>query len=236
MKRLSTLNALFLVSALCLFTLAQTKPETCTIKSKAKDRKKIKNRTPAQGENYRKINNGDPITIPEFYDLVCGFADQLPDKKKISQTKPIAEFETVTVTVRGVLLAAKFESGEDKDIHAQIAVGADPHSDQLIVEVPAGKKYCDPRKALWGFVRQDAKNAGKKTKGNAWRFIEPPEVIVSGFLFLDAHHIKKSVAKDKWCADSGGRGLQFPTGVGKKQASFVKGLWEIHPVLAVTQP
>ncbi|HKA21142.1 MAG TPA: hypothetical protein VKN18_22875 [Blastocatellia bacterium] len=235
MKRKLILTApLVCFSLLCSITFPQVKPDSCTIKSLANDRKAVKNRTPAKGAGYRQINNGSAITVPEFYDLVCGFSDQLPDKKDISQTKPIDEFETVTVTVRGFLLAAKFEGGEDKDIHAQIAVDADPNSDQLIIEVPAGKSFCDARRALWGFVKEDREKAGKKTAVSSWRLIEPPEITVTGFLFLDAHHIKRSLTKDEWCVDNGGRGLQFPTGSGKKTQSFVKGLWEIHPVISIS--
>jgi len=233
-KPVLTAWLLLLLSGLCASaSLPQTKPDSCTIKSLANDRKSVKNRTAAKGEDYRVINNGDPITIPAFYDLVCGFADQLPNKKDISQTKPIDDFETVTVTVRGFLLAAKFESGEDRDIHAQIAGDANPESDQLIVEVPAGRSFCDARKALWAFVKDDRKKAGKKASVNSWRLLDPPEILVTGFLFLDAHHIKKSLTKDEWCTDGGGRGLQFPTGSGKKTKSFVKGLWEIHPITAI---
>jgi hypothetical protein len=236
MKVKPLLTAALAVLVSGMFTpasLAQTKPDSCTIKSLAKDRRAVKNRTPAKGENYRIINNGNPITIPAFYELVCGFADQLPNKKGISQTKPIEGFETVTVTVRGFLLAAKFEGGEDKDIHAQVAVDSDIHSDQLIIEVPAGRSFCNARKALWEFVKEDRKKAGKKGSVNSWRLLDPSEILVTGFLFLDAHHIKKSLTKDEWCTDSGGRGLQFPTGSRKKTKSFVKGLWEIHPITAI---
>jgi hypothetical protein len=227
---LTSLVILYLFTSL---SFPQTKPDSCTIKSLANDRRVVKNRTPAKGEDYRVINKGNPITIPAFYDLVCGFADQLPNKKDISQTKPIDDFETVTVTLRGFLLAAKFESGEDRDIHAQLAVDNDPHSAQLIVEVPAGRSFCDARKALWAFVKEDRKKAGKKASVNSWRLLDPPEVILTGFLFLDAHHIKKALTKDDWCVDNGGRGLQFPTGSGKKTKSFVKGLWEIHPITSI---
>jgi hypothetical protein len=107
-------TSLVILGLFTSLSFPQTKPDSCTIKSLAKDRRSVKNRTPAKGEDYRVINNGNPITIPAFYDLVCGFADQLPNKKDISQTTPIDDFETVTVTVRGFLLAAKFESGEGR--------------------------------------------------------------------------------------------------------------------------
>ena len=65
---------------LCLFvslSFSQRKPQadSCTIPSEANDRRKVKNRILAQGENYQKFKNGRAITVSEFYDLVCGFAD-----------------------------------------------------------------------------------------------------------------------------------------------------------------
>jgi hypothetical protein len=228
-------TSLVILGLFTSLSFPQTKPDSCTIKSLAKDRRAVKNRTPAKGENYRIINNGNPITIPAFYELVCGFAPDLPDKADVSDTDPIDGFETVTVTVRGFLLAAKFEGGEDKDLHAQIAVDSNPHSDQLIIEVPAGRSFCDARKALWKFVTEDRKKPRKKgsKQGSAtsWRLTEPIEITVTGFLFLDAFHIGKKLPKDQWCVDPGGRGLRFPTG--KKGKSFVKGLWEIHPITSI---
>jgi hypothetical protein len=232
------LTSLVILGLFTSLSFPQTRPDSCTIKSLASDRRDVKNRTLAEGKDYKRIKNGSALTIPEFYDLVCNFASDLPDKADISDTEPIDGFETITVTVRGFLLAAKFEGAKkaDKDIHAQIAVDANAHSDQLIVEVPAGRDFCAPRKALWRLVTEDRKKPRKKgsEQGSAisWRLTKPVEVIVTGFLFLDSFHIGKKLAKNKWCVDPGGRGLEFP--IGKKNKSFVKGLWEIHPITSIT--
>lgn len=199
-------------------------PDNCKWKSTAVDRAKVKNRS-LKTDRYPKHNNGEAITISEFYDLVCSF--DAPAKKDIVKDKPIPELEEKTVTVRGFLLAAKFERGQDHDIHVQIAASKEWGQDQLIIEVPAGGKYCPVRKALWSLVGKDRETSGSHSTGDAIKFVDPPEVTVTGYLFLDVHHITKKTTPAKYCIANGGRGLQ------KNGKSSVRGLWELHPTIAI---
>jgi hypothetical protein len=199
-------------------------PDNCKWKSTAVDRAKVKNRA-LKTDRYPKHNNGETITIPEFYDLVCSF--NAPAKKDIEPDTPIPDFEEKTVTVHGFLLAAKFERGEDHDIHAQIATSKEWNQDQLIIEVPAGGKYCPVRKVLWSLVRKDRETSGSHSNADSIKFTDPPEVTVTGYLFLDAHHITKKTTPAKYCIANGGRGLQ------KNGKNSVRGIWELHPTIAL---
>lgn len=233
--KLRTSKALILLLALSLLlTLVLSGPvhsqkkleaDSCKWKSTAIDRKKVKNRS-LKADRYPEFKNGKAITVPEFYDLVCSF--DAPAKKDIVEMVPISDLEERTVTVRGFLVAAKFERGQDHDIHAQIAASKEWDQDQLIIEVPAGGKYCPVRKALWSLVRTDRQNSGSKSKGDTIKFADPPEITVTGYLFLDAHHITKKTTPAKYCIANGGRGLQ------KDGISSVRGLWELHPVIALS--
>jgi hypothetical protein len=228
-KPLNILLALSLLLTLVLsvpvHSQKKLEADSCTWKSTAVDRKKVKNRA-LKTDRYPEFKSGKAITVAEFYDLVCSF--DAPVKKDIVNDKVMRDLEERTVTVRGFLLAAKFERGEDHDIHAQIAASKKWDQDQLIIEVPAGGKYCPVRKALWSLVRKDRQNSGSKSKGDAIKFADPPEITVTGYLFLDAHHITKKTTPAKYCIANGGRGLQ------KDGKSSVRGLWELHPVIAIT--
>jgi hypothetical protein len=129
----------------------------CRWKSAAVDRKKIKNRA-LKPDRYPQHNSGQAITVSEFYDLVCAF--DAPKRYDIVTTRPIPDSEERTVTVRGFLLAEKFEGGEDHDINVQIADSPVWEQGQLIIEVPAGGKYCPVRKAFWNLVRADREKSG----------------------------------------------------------------------------
>jgi hypothetical protein len=225
--RAAVLLIVFLIATLFVSSpvyAQKQEPDNCKWKSTAIDRRKVKNRA-LKLDRYPKHQNGNAITIPEFYDLVCSF--NAPAKKDIVQDKPMSDLEEKTVTVRGFLVATKFERGQDHDIHAQIAASKEWDQDQLIVEVPAGGKYCSVRKALWGLVRKDRETSGSLSKGDTIRFTDPPELTVTGYLFLDAHHITKKTPPVKYCIANGGRGLQ------KNGKSSVRGLWELHPTIAV---
>ena len=225
------IGMLIVVSALALLGFTRLtvsgnqEPDSCAWNTNTKDRKKVKNRAP-KPNRYSRFKNGKAISIAEFYELVCSFDP--PKKAEVSQTKPIADLEEKTITIHGFLLAAKFERGEDRDIHAQIADSQEWNQDQLIIEIPAGKQFCKARKALWNLVRQDRANSGSHSKGDSIIFDSPPEVTVTGYLFLDAHHITKKIPPEKYCVGNGGRGLQ------KNGKSRVRGLWELHPVIDLT--
>lgn len=206
-------------------SLAQKlEPDSCKWTSTAIDRRKVKNR-PLKLDRYPTHNGGQAISISEFYDLVCSF--DAPVKKDIVKDKVMPDLEEQTVTVRGFLLAAKFERGQDHDIHVQMAASKEWDQDQLIIEIPAGGKYCPVRKALWSLVRADRDTSGSRSKGDTIKFADPPEVTVTGYLFLDVHHIGKKTTPAKYCIENGRRGLQ------KDGKSSVRGLWELHPVIAI---
>lgn len=67
---------------------------------------------------YRVHNRGRHITVERWYEIVCGLASKVPDKREIPEEETIPGLETVRVTLKGYLLAAKFERGEDHDVHA----------------------------------------------------------------------------------------------------------------------
>jgi hypothetical protein len=75
--------------------------------------------------------------------------------------------------VRGFLVAAKFERNQDHDIHVQMAASPEWEQDQLIIEIPAGGKYCPVRKALWALVRADREKSGSKSKADTIKFEDP---------------------------------------------------------------
>jgi hypothetical protein len=225
--RAAVLLIVFLIATLFVSSPAyaqKQEPDNCKWKSTAVDRAKVKNRA-LKLDRYPKHNNGESITISEFYDLVCSF--NAPAKKDIVTKLPIPDLEEKTLTVRGFLVAAKFERGQDHDIHAQVAASKEWDQDQLIIEVPAGGKYCPVRKALWSLVRKDRETSGSHSKGDTIKFDDPPKVTVTGYLFLDAHHITKKTTPAKYCIDNGRRGLQ------KNKKSSVRGLWELHPTIAI---
>src|SRR6266487_647347 len=92
--------------------------DDCSWTYAGSDRAAVKNR-PITQESYTQVNAGKPITIADWYDLVCPMGKQVPPKSEISD-KPMPGLETQKVTLRGFILTAKFERGEDHDIHAEV--------------------------------------------------------------------------------------------------------------------
>jgi hypothetical protein len=137
-------------------------------------------------------------------------------------------FETISVTLKGYLLEAKFERAEDHDIHAEFGATKDSEGPHVIVEIPAMPEYCRIRKQLWDVMREDRLKDGKTRETSEWSFVDPPQVLVTGYIFLDIHHWNNSVTREQLCRDSGGRGSE------ESGASPVEGLWEVHPVIGFT--
>src|ERR1051325_8045448 len=220
-------GSLLFVSMPPSFSAQKMAPDDCKWKANAIDRKKVKNRAP-DPNRYPKFNGGNPISVEKFYKHVC-LLDE-PARTDVPNNKPIEGLETETITVKGFLLAAKFERGEDHDIHAQIGDSADWDTDQLIVEISAGRGFCEIRKTLCDLMRKDRLIRPRPDRSltcgtDTCKFAEPPEVIVTGYLFLDAHHIRKTSISEGYCNDNGGRGLA------KDGVDNVRGLWELHPVI-----
>jgi len=224
MKKLLALGVLPVILASYLCAQGPKKPPRSALKGVAPDdcnltfagsaRKAVKLRTKSSGANYTNVNNGNPITVAQWFTQTCALDSKVP--ATVSATKPMPGIETQTVTLEGFLVAAKFDA--DRDLHAEIAgspTWATPH---VIVEVPPGEEYCSARKALWDLVK-------KELPANSTSTIHvmqtPPKVDVTGYVFLDTAH-----GKTNFCHTSGGRGV---TPSGKKQQ--VQGLWEVHPVI-----
>jgi hypothetical protein len=68
-----------------------------------------------------------------------------------------------------------------------------------VIEVPPGKTYCKPRKALWDIITNDAASM----KGHGKILQTPVKITVSGYVFLDATH-----GNDDRCNADGGRGMK----------------------------
>jgi hypothetical protein len=91
-----------------------------------------------------------------------------------------------------------------------------------VVETPPGNESCDARKKILDLIKKDGGEAEFTTK-DRYIFVNPPRVLVTGYVFLDSTH-----GAANFCVSNGGRGIQK-----NGTASRVRGLWEIHPVFSV---
>ncbi len=233
MHRSSVLLLVIVATFSFPFAAFAQEPDECSLKFTGSDRKLVKNRpaNTASNQGYKGFNNGNPITVTEWYDLVCEMDGQLPhDLRNISQTKPLPDVGTIEVTVSGFILATQFERytgspGPDNDFHMEVSESTKWNSPHFIVEVPAGKQYCDARKVVAGAIRAET---GKQHVAAKYKFKKPIKVEVTGLVFFDAHHAPGCLKKElDYCQCDGGRGSRIS---GK---SKVQGLWEIHPVTAI---
>jgi len=192
--------------------------DDCSLTFSGSARRDVKLRTAQDGSHYESVNNGDSLTVAEWLKMTCSQFDP-----KVIEVKdvPIPGIETQKVSLQGYLVAARFENGAkgDYDIHAEISDNPNWPSPHVIVEVPPGEAYCSARKELWSLVKSDLL-PGKNTAIPS----SPPQVKVTGYVFLDTAH-----GGSHFCTANGGRGIQ------KNGVSAVKGLWEIHPVLEVSE-
>lgn len=192
--------------------IAQT-DNGCKLKFTGKARKPVKMRSP--NKNYPKFNDGEPISVQEFLTEVCTEAStKVPDPVPATTTMLV---ERQTITIRAFVLAMKRDP--DNDLHIQIGDKAKPFKqNQIIVEIPPTNKFCDVRNQMMDLLRAEAPAAPKQHV-----FTDPPEVEITGYLFLDSHH-------GSTCTGSGGRGIK--NGLTK---SPVKSTWEIHPVISLVR-
>jgi hypothetical protein len=186
------------------------------------DRAAAKNRPPSAGSAYDVKGAPTPLMLDELFTLTCQLNDQLPDLVG-RQADPIDGVETIKVTVHAFLLAVRWEK-DDNDLHVQIGPKPTWTTGQLVVEIPAGHDFCDPRTTVFNAVQDDFTNNGGNSlrKGHIMRDKVP--VDVTGFLFFDASHGSSTDGCDK----NGNRGIK-----GTFTTSPVRGLWEIHPVIDV---
>lgn len=177
-------------------------------------RKAVKLRSP--NLNYAKHNNGNPISVRDFLQLVCPLNPQVP--RPVPKDRPM-DMEKLVLTVKGFVMAMKLDP--DNDLHIQIGDHATPYKQpQIIVEIPPGSAYCDARTQMMSLFRTDAGDE-VLSRSEQYVFNNPPKIEATGYLFLDSHHGAS-------CTANGNRGIK--NGL---QESPVKGTWEIHPVISL---
>ena len=179
-------------------------------------RKALKLRTADAGKGYTKYNRGKSITLDQWFNFTCGLDALVP--KEIPGDKPIEGAETVRVTLRGYLLAAKFMRDGDHDIHVELAASPDWNTDHVVVELSPGAEYCAARKALWDLVRKDG------CKEDQCILQKPVEIVVTGYVLIG--NPQKGVTD--YCHAVSTRGLRKGDQQGR-----VRGLWRLQPVLSV---
>lgn len=94
--------------------------------------------------------------------------------------------------------------------------GGNANDDRIIVEIPANKFAKDARAKMLAKLKEMKQQ--KLVKKNGSDFKQPVPVTITGIGFFDATHFSKNNPK-------------VGHGHGTK---FVKTLWELHPVFAVT--
>ena len=144
----------------------------------------------------------DQVTIPEM----IGWDPPTPDTPSVEGHGRICQ---ITGYLRLMKLAA-----DDCDYHME--VGATPlgKGDRVICEIPNTKPYCALRQTIIAAIE---KETGKKlAKLN--RFVKPPHVSITGYIYFDIPHTTKANPKK-----------------GNNHGSAdVATCWEIHPVFLLT--
>jgi hypothetical protein len=206
----------------------QTAPDSCDLVFGGSDRKAVKLRSPQEVKSYRRAG---PISVTQFLALACKldakirpeWRNQVPAG---ASSAAIQGLENGSVIVAGYLLGVRFEGqqGGDRDFHCEMSDSANWDSPHLVIEVPPGRDYCDARKYIWALVSANAASVGQQPPAKVWVFHKPPHVHAFGALFWDLHH-----GRSQTCTENGNRGIRFDGA-----ASMVRGLWEVHPVVAVT--
>jgi hypothetical protein len=197
---------------------AQRAPDDCSWQSESKLRKAVKLLTASEGKGYTDYNDGQPITIDEWFKFTCGLDALVP--QQIPADSPIEGAETTRVALRGYLLGVKFERDDDHDIHVELAASSDWNTDHVVLEMSAGAEYCAARKALWNLVRRDG------CRGDECILRKPVEVLVTGYVLIG--NPQKGVTD--YCHTIVGRGMRKG-----KQESRARGLWRLQPVLSVSK-
>jgi hypothetical protein len=209
-------------------------PDDCTLRFTGSYRKAVKLR-PANLP-YQKFNNGNPITLDQWFELTQRLSQGLgTSRSSIPTTKVIKNVEDIEVTLKGFLLLVRFEKnsrpGDGKDNEFHVEIGSTPQwaGPHVIVEVATGRTSCAGRKAAWNLALADAQSdpnpKTRKTPTVLRKFWNPPEVLVTGYVFIDGFHAHKNMTPQDWAESDGGRGIHF-----EGLPSQVKGLFEVHPV------
>jgi hypothetical protein len=199
--------------------MAQKAPDDCSWESTSKSRKAVKLRSENDGAAYTNFNDGRPISLTQWFEMTCKLDSLVPEK--LPDDSPIAGAETVRVTVRGYLLAARFERDDDHDIHVELGATPDWHGRHIVLEMSAGPEYCKARQDLWRLVSRDG------CKGDQCFLRKPVEIDVSGFVLVG--NPPRDAPRD-YCNAKVSRGMRKG-----KEESQVKGLWRLQPVLSVKE-
>jgi hypothetical protein len=182
---IATLSTLTLLCA-PLATHAQAFTNDCTLKFQGSYRKAVKNRVAADGTDYTVHNNGEAISVKDWFEFVCGFDPALKKKKITTSTKELKGFETIKVTLVGFLVGAKFErhvkrgDGKDNDFHLEISDSKQWRSKHVIVGSPRAGilrpaetdiRYCRPGRLRRRQVhsQESNKNSGNRLYFSRWR-------------------------------------------------------------------
>lgn len=199
--------------------LAQKSPGDCSWESTSKSRKAIKLRTANDGAAYIDFNAGRPISLDEWFAMTCKLDALVPEK--LPDDAPIPGAETVRVTIRGYLLAARFERDDDHDIHVELGATPKWNGPHIILEMSAGAEYCNARQALWKLVRRDG------CKADQCFLRKPVQIDVTGFVLIG--NPPKDAPRD-YCNAKVSRGMHKG-----KEESQVRGLWRLQPVFSVKE-
>lgn len=106
----------------------------------------------------------------------------------------------------------------------QIGESAEWDQEQVVVEIPPGRNFCDARSAVYDLMRADGWNG----RSRDWIFRDPPRADVTGYVFLDSAHMPARTRRSDYCVMNGNRGMK-----NRRTTSPVRGLWELHPVFRV---
>jgi hypothetical protein len=208
---------------IALFALAgvraQKAPDDCSWQSGSKSRKTVKSRSLSDGAKYTNFNRGRAISIDEWFKFTCGLDPTVPDR--LPEDSPLVGSETTRVTLRGYLVAARFERDDDHDIHVELAATPDWNDDHVMLEMSAGPQYCRARRQLWNLLRRD------RCKGDQCILRKPVEVLVTGYVLV-GNPPQGSTAKD-FCNFKLARGMKKTA----DDASHTRGLWRLQPVFSI---
>lgn len=212
---------------------ATTQPDDCTLRFTGSYRLAIKLRSPNQ--HYQKYNHGQPIDLTEWFALTNRLSQGLGTSgSSIPKDQVIKNVEDIQVKLRAFILAVRFErntkpkDGKDNELHVELGGSPQWKTPHAIVEVATGEDFCSVRKTIWNLAAKDAQVDGKHAS-TLRIFSDPPEVLITGYIFVDGTHAHKAMTPTKWSQDSGGRGIHIK----KNFPSQVRGLFEIHPVTSV---
>ncbi len=233
MKLLSMTLALA-VTVLSLFWNGHDSREAddCSLEFLGQSRKAMKLRSEATCSSYRFYNGGVPITLAQWFRWTSSLDQFVPSKlDRISDDAPIAQAETYKVTLEGYIVFVRYEHADgffqkDNDLHVELAATPEWRSDHVIIEIPPGTEFCEPRELVWDLVKKDAASSNESFRTHDRVLTHPVKVRATGYVFLDAHHADVCDS-EPYSICNGGRGFRI------HNRSEVKGLWEIHPVIDV---